>query len=883
MTAYLTECIESQQLHVGPNALHCRARKREWTRTEDVHRPTSVESPPPRNDDQDSLSLDCGEAHGGEFRTAEKVTRASLWLLRLSCVTSPCPPSSFRHISRMKLTNPSTVPVYTISGSATARPLPEWLARKRKRSLKQDAEYANRIELLQDFEFEEASSCVRVSEDGEWVMSTGTYKPQIHTHYLPHLSLSYARHTNSLNHTFLLLSSDYSKSLHLQSDRFLEFHTPGGLHYTARIPRYGRDLKYNKRNAEALVPSVGVNADGNGEVFRLNLEVGRFMKGYEVDVGGDDMESMGGGALQGGIRTGAVNTAAIAEDSHNLLAFGTSIGTVEFWDSRSRSRVGILQPPAGLSDYGEESRPEITALEFHRSGLNLATGTSTGMVSIYDLRSPIPLLKKDQGYGYPIQTLKYLTPNTRSGSAISSEKIMSADKRIIKIWEAESGTPWTSVEPAVDLNHVEWVPDSGMLLTANEGRQQHSFFIPQLGPAPKWCAFLDNLVEEMAEDGEDPNAYNSSAINNAGAVYDNFKFVSTTQLRELNLDHLIGTTNLLRPYMHGYFVAQKLYEQAKLISNPELFEQQRAKSIQEKIDKERESRIRGAKGVKVKVNRKLAEKMAAREEANDRRKARRVLRQGGDEPAAKDEATDIPEGEAAEEDDEASAPAARGVLADPRFAKLFQDEDFEIDEESREFALQNPSTVPTGSTDMAGSRVKRGLTAVEEEALQPARRGADSDSSSSEDSDGEAKTSRGPTLRQRQRAGNDDEENKADKNRISSTSYRKAGHKSQKPGPKGPQMVVSSSNTRGKQPQNRRDRSFGSLAAGLKERPRDRVREGGVVGEKEVTFAPAKAQKRRPERNGYGGAGGEDGGDNGRKFSRGKERRSASGNVFRQM
>lgn len=73
----------------------------------------------------------------------------------------------------MKLSNHSAVPVYTISGSATARPLPEWLARKRKRSLKKDSEYASRIELLQDFEFEEASQCVRVSEDGDWVMSTG--------------------------------------------------------------------------------------------------------------------------------------------------------------------------------------------------------------------------------------------------------------------------------------------------------------------------------------------------------------------------------------------------------------------------------------------------------------------------------------------------------------------------------------------------------------------------------------------------------------------------------------------------------------------------------------------------------------------------------------
>ena len=73
----------------------------------------------------------------------------------------------------MKLSTHSAVPVYTVSGSSTARPLPDWLARKRKRSLKQDPEFANRVELLQDFEFEEASSCVRVSEDGDWVMSTG--------------------------------------------------------------------------------------------------------------------------------------------------------------------------------------------------------------------------------------------------------------------------------------------------------------------------------------------------------------------------------------------------------------------------------------------------------------------------------------------------------------------------------------------------------------------------------------------------------------------------------------------------------------------------------------------------------------------------------------
>lgn len=74
----------------------------------------------------------------------------------------------------MKLSNPDSVSVYTVSGGA-GKSLPDWLARQKKRSLKDDAEYQNRVELLQDFHFESASMRVRVSEDGNWVMSTGTY------------------------------------------------------------------------------------------------------------------------------------------------------------------------------------------------------------------------------------------------------------------------------------------------------------------------------------------------------------------------------------------------------------------------------------------------------------------------------------------------------------------------------------------------------------------------------------------------------------------------------------------------------------------------------------------------------------------------------------
>ncbi|THV55225.1 hypothetical protein BGAL_0011g00040 [Botrytis galanthina] len=618
----------------------------------------------------------------------------------------------------MKLTNPNDVPVYTISGASTARPLPDWLARKRKRSLKNDPEYANRVELLQDFEFEEASSCIRVSEDGEWVMSTGTYKPQIHTHYLPHLSLSFARHTTTLNHSFILLSSDYTKSLHLQTDRRLEFHTQGGCHYQTRLPRYGRDLVYDRASTEALIPAVGVNADGLGEVYRLNLEIGRYMKPYQIDVGGDDLTTSGGGALQGGINTGSVNCASIAEESHNLMAFGTSIGTVEFWDSRSKARVGILAGQQG----------GITALDFDRSGISIATGSSEGIVQLYDLRRPVPILTKDQGYGYAIKTLMHMTTSSQE------KKILSADKRIIKLWDETDGKAWTSVEPAVDINSVAWCKNSGMLLTANEGKQQHAFFIPQLGPAPKWCSFLDNMVEEMAEEAP-------------SETYDNYKFLTVPELKALNLGHLIGTTNLLRPYMHGYFVASKLYEQARLIANPYVWEDERTKRVKEKVEKERASRIRGGK--KVKVNQSLVDKVLKRQERREK----------VDENA--------------------------GVLGDSRFGKLFEDEDFAIDERSREFQALNPSTKVSGGGE------------------ENKQRKVNSEDESSDDED-EVVSKPKPAAEMR----------------ISSSSYKKSGHQ-------------------------RKDNALGARKQGTGRVSKNR---GDVVGERSVTFAPAgKKDKEKTE------------------------------------
>ena len=54
-------------------------------------------------------------------------------------------------------------------------------------------------------------------------------------------------------------------------------------------------------------------------------------------------------------------------------------------------------------------------------------------------------------------------------------------------------------------------------MLANEGIQMTSYYVPQLGPAPRWCSFLDNITEEL----EDQTIRN---------VYEDYKFVERDEL-----------------------------------------------------------------------------------------------------------------------------------------------------------------------------------------------------------------------------------------------------------------------------------------------------------------------------------------------------------------
>ncbi|GLB39166.1 putative NUC153 domain containing protein [Lyophyllum shimeji] len=597
------------------------------------------------------------------------------------------------------------VKVYTVNGAVagSSSSLPDWLTRKRaaakgkgKRVIREHVE--GTIELIQGFEFPEASNRIKTTRDGHHVIATGTYKPQIRVWDLDQLAIKFERHTDAENVDFVMLSDDWTKSIHLQNDRTIDLHTQGGFHYRTRIPRFGRSLAYHFPSCDAYF-----TASGN-EIYRLNLGQGRFMTPLVLknEDGSDDIS---------GVNVVDINPA------HQLLAFGIEAnGTVQFWDPRSRSSVGTLRLPknrlmqTGVGAAGLPPDLSVAAIASRADGLSYAIGTSTGHTLLYDIRSARPFATKDQGYGLPVKNVAWIDGGSRMAG---DGMVISADKKVIKIWDRNSpSTNFASITPAHDLNDLHHVPDSGLLMTANEGIQMAAYYIPQLGPAPRWASFLENITEEMED-------------STTRSVYEDYKFVERTELNALGLDHLIGTPTL-KPYMHGYFISLKLYEAARLISNPFAYAEHRERMVQEKMDKLAETRIRAKKEAGVKVNKALAEKILREEERARKREEKKRQRKATEKGEADMEVDD--EVEAEEKEKERS-----GLLSDPRFAKVFENPEFAIDENSREYALLNPSAV---AQKRSGERAKTAVEDEEEESDQVSSDGlGDSESGDSDDED----------------------------------------------------------------------------------------------------------------------------------------------------
>uniref|UniRef100_A0ABI7XGJ0 Nucleolar protein 10 n=1 Tax=Felis catus TaxID=9685 RepID=A0ABI7XGJ0_FELCA len=494
----------------------------------------------------------------------------------------------------MQVSSLNEVKIYSLS---CGKSLPEWLSDRKKRALqKKDVDVRRRIELIQDFEMPTVCTTIKVSKDGQYILATGTYKPRVRCYDTYQLSLKFERCLDSEVVTFETLSDDYSKIVFLHNDRYIEFHSQSGFYYKTRIPKFGRDFSYHYPSCDLYF--VGASS----EVYRLNLEQGRYLNPLQTDA--------------------AENNVCDINSVHGLFATGTIEGRVECWDPRTRSRVGLLDGALSsvTADSEINSLPTISALKFN-GALTMAVGTSTGQVLLYDLRSDKPLLVKDHQYGLPIKSLHFQD---------SLDLILSADSRIVKMWNKNSGKIFTSLEPEHDINDVCLYPGSG-------------------------------------------------------------------------LTHLIGSP-FLRAYMHGFFMDIRLYHKVKLMVNPFAYEEYRKDKIRQKIEETRAQRVQLKKLPK--VNKELALKLIEEEEEKQKSTWKKKVK---------------------------SLP---NILTDDRFKVMFENPDFQVDEESEEFRLLNPLV------SKISEKRKKKLRLLEQQELHEKEEeeepeGKPSDAESSESSDDE--------------------------------------------------------------------------------------------------------------------------------------------------
>jgi ribosome biogenesis protein ENP2 len=334
------------------------------------------------------------------------------------------------------------------------------------------------------------------------------------------------------------------------------------------------------------------------------------------------------------------------------------------------------------------SLPEVTALAF-RDSLTFGVGNSAGYVSLFDLRSPSPVLTKDHMYGLPIKKIRF-----HEGLG----QVMSLDAKGIKIWDSKSGEAFTSIESKSELNDFDIFPRSGLIVSANEQPRLQVHYLPSLGPAPRWCSFLDNITEELEESA-------------TADVYDNYKFLTRAQLEALELDHLIGTP-LLRAYMHGYFIDVRLYRKAQALAGP-VDSEYKSKYVEEKVRKEmaeKQRRVEAKKKNKPSVNAELFERLQEQEEEEE----------AGVQTAKKSKKA-----------------AAAPILKDERFKPMFENVDFTIDPDEDAYKLINPvlsKMKESKANKKAASTREMEEAAVEAEGISGSEE-ADSDSMADDDSD----------------------------------------------------------------------------------------------------------------------------------------------------
>ncbi|KAK8860650.1 Nucleolar protein 10 [Tritrichomonas musculus] len=410
-------------------------------------------------------------------------------------------------MTRVISTTVNGIKTYHITAESA---LPSKFGARANRRIATHSELKNRVNFMDEFEFSGSSRLIKLSHEDKpsTVGVFGEYPPQIKIFDLYDLgqttSFSVRR---SISH-FEFLTEDWSKLAALRGDRKFDLFTKGGQFATINLPIRCRDFVYNPPNADVILASE------DSQLLRLNLELGQFVP-----------------SIQACSKNG--NTVSIC-DIHQLIACGFEDGQLEFYDPRDKRSIAAV-----------ELQNEVTKTAFDKTGIKIAVGLSTGDVSLFDIRSANPLLKYSHRNDTAINSLSFT-----SSPGTGDQMLLSSDSRGVRIYSVDKGNGsfFTSFETKATLNDMVPFPDSGLIFAATDAQKVQVMLIPDLGPAPRFASFLDNLINDVEAEEQEGTP-----------LYDNMNFITRDELEKYGGGQFIGSS-ALKPYMHGFFISRDLYK-----------------------------------------------------------------------------------------------------------------------------------------------------------------------------------------------------------------------------------------------------------------------------------------------------------------------------------
>ncbi|GFE54647.1 embryo sac development arrest protein [Babesia ovis] len=513
---------------------------------------------------------------------------------------------------------------YKVYALSAGKPTPQFnVSKKKKIKKKADRDADTRVDLIHDLEFPEACNTVDISPDQQYIVATGVYPPQIGIYDTNELSLKHRRGIDNEVMRTCFLEEDYTKLAFLCANRVIEFHDRGGRYHSIRIPKEGRDMKYLSDDA-----SIFTVASSN-EVYRLNLEQGAF---------------------ETPLKSVCSYLNCLAENPVlPVVSAGGQGGILESWDLRCASSLSQLHCTKDDTD------DSVTFCAYSSNGLKVAVGTESGCLQLYDVRNTKPLWEKRHVNEAPVNNIEWVSSLNHASTGVGQDALIAwSDHKSVRIQSSDDGEFIASIEGLVTeksnsitkINSFRFFPDTGVCFVVGDHTRVGTYFLPTIGAAPKWCSFLENITEEM----EMP----TTAISGAGGTqaYEDFVFVTREQLEELNGTQLIGT-NMVKDYMHGYFIDTDVHRELKNAASNFDYEAYRRQKIQEKIDAKRQMRLPLRKKKTPTVNEELQEQLRVTAAAEGSKGLTKKQKE--------------------------QAMYAKATLQDERFSRIFTDENFAID------------------------------------------------------------------------------------------------------------------------------------------------------------------------------------------------------------